>query len=95
MYRNAIEFLGKQRKTDQKEKKTPHPTWKNIIFCHFRSNQEVFIFSKIESIGGGFLLKRGKMTSLHIRETGTKHLTFIVYFILHIYVMFLNIHFRS
>jgi hypothetical protein len=59
----VIEFLGNWRKTDQKGRKIPHPTWKNIIFCYFRSNLEV-TFSKIESIGGFPL--RGKITSLSI-----------------------------
>jgi hypothetical protein len=39
-FRDAIEFLGNQRKTNQKGRKIRHPTWKNIIFCHFRSNPE-------------------------------------------------------
>jgi hypothetical protein len=33
-----------QRNTGQKGRKTPHTTWKNIIFCQVRSNQEDFIF---------------------------------------------------
>jgi hypothetical protein len=41
---DVTEFLGNQRKT-------PHPTWKNIIFCHFRLNPEGFIFSTTELIG--------------------------------------------
>jgi hypothetical protein len=57
------EFLGNQRKTGQKGRKTTHPSWKNIIFCHFRSNPEGFIFFKIELIRG-FPMKGGKITSL-------------------------------
>jgi hypothetical protein len=67
MSRDVKEFLGIQRKTDQKGRKIPHPTWKNIIFSHFRSNPEVYIFSKIESVGG-FPLKGGKITSLILRH---------------------------
>jgi hypothetical protein len=66
----VTEFLGIQRKIGQKGRKTLHPTWKNIIFCHFRSNPEGFIYSKIELIGG-FPLKGGKITSL-LGTTDTK-----------------------
>jgi hypothetical protein len=59
----VTEFLGNRRKTGQKGREITHSTCKNIIFCHFRSNPEVFIFSKIELIGG-FPLKGGKITSL-------------------------------
>jgi hypothetical protein len=51
-------------KTGQKGRKTPHPTWYNIIFCHFRLNPEDLIFSKIEPIEG-FPQKGGKITSLN------------------------------
>jgi hypothetical protein len=54
--RDVTEFLGNQRKTS-------HPAWKNITFCHIRSNSEGFSFSKIELIGG-FSLKGGKIPSL-------------------------------
>jgi hypothetical protein len=59
------EFFGNQRKTGQKGRKTPHPTWKNIILYHFMSNPEGFIFSKIKLIRG-FPQKVGKITSLQI-----------------------------
>jgi hypothetical protein len=59
----VTEFLRNQRKTNQKGRKTPHPIWKNIIFSHFKSNQQDFIFSKIELIGG-FPLIGEKITSL-------------------------------
>jgi hypothetical protein len=51
------------RKTGQKGRKTPHPTWKNIILCHLRSNPESFFSPKIEPIGG-FPLKEEKFISL-------------------------------
>jgi hypothetical protein len=63
LHRDVTEFLGNQRKAGQKGRKTPHPTWKYIIFCHFQSNPEGFIFSKMELIAG-FPLKGGKITSL-------------------------------
>jgi hypothetical protein len=44
--RDMIEFLGNQRKTGQKGRKTPHSSGGNVIFCHFRSNSTTFIFSK-------------------------------------------------
>jgi hypothetical protein len=50
--KDVTEFPRNKRKTGQKGRKTPHSTWKNIIFCHFRSNPEGFIFSEIELIGG-------------------------------------------
>jgi hypothetical protein len=58
-FRDVIEFLGNRRKTDQIGRKTPHPTWKSIIFCHFRSNPEVFIFSKMSQLED-FLRKEEK-----------------------------------
>jgi hypothetical protein len=61
----VTDFLRNQRKAGQKGRKTPHPTWKNIIFCHFRSKPEGFIFSKIEPIGGFLPLTKGKFTSLY------------------------------
>lgn len=46
------------------------PSWENIIFCHFISNPERFIFWKFEQIRG-FPMKRGKIALLYLRGEGT------------------------
>jgi hypothetical protein len=61
--RDVTKLLRNQRKTGQKRRKIPHPSRKNIIFCHFRSNPKHFVFAKSNQIGG-IPLKRGRITSL-------------------------------
>jgi hypothetical protein len=63
MARDVTKLLRNQRKICQKGRKIPHPSSKNIIFCHFRSNPKHFVFAKSNQIGG-IPLKRGRIMSL-------------------------------
>lgn len=55
------------------------PSWENIIFCHFISNPERFIFWKFEQIRG-FPMKRGKIALLYLRGGGPTVIQLLLWF---------------